>query len=88
MSRAYLRTFDDNLWLVSGIQYMPITIEQDAFVKNVLSITGASLFPLALSLLLPIFMHSIVSEKEEKLLEIMRMNGMKMTPYWAATLTF
>lgn len=57
---------------------MPLVGEDKAFIMRIISITGASLYPIALSLLLPIFMYVIVLEKEEKLLEMMKMNGMRM----------
>ena len=41
------------------------------------------IFPLSLSLLLPVFLYLIVLEKEERLIQMMRMNGMKITNYWA-----
>ena len=41
------------------------------------------IFPLALSLLLPVFLYLVVLEKEEKLIQMMRMNGMSIVNYWA-----
>lgn len=41
------------------------------------------IFPLSLSLLLPVFLYLTVLEKEEKLIQMMRMNGMSMLNYWA-----
>lgn len=67
---------------------MPLVGEDKAFIMRIISITGASLYPLALSLLLPIFMYVIVLEKEEKLLEMMKMNGMRMKDYWLMTFLF
>ena len=67
---------------------MPFVGEDKAFVMRIISITGATLFPLALGLLLPIFMYVIVLEKEEKLLEMMKMNGMRMRDYWFMTFLF
>jgi len=60
---------------------MPMVGEDMGYILRMVSITGASLYPLSLSLLLPIFMYIIVLEKEEKLLEMMKMNGMKMKDY-------
>ena len=57
---------------------MPIMGGDKGFLLRIISVTGASLYPLALSLLLPIFMYVIVLEKEEKLLGMMKMNGMRM----------
>ncbi len=67
---------------------MPIVGEDKGFILRIISVTGASLYPLALSLLLPIFMYVIVLEKEEKLLEMMKMNGMRMREYWLMTFLF
>lgn len=67
---------------------MPLVGEDTGFIMRIISVTGASLYPLALSLLLPIFMYTIVLEKEEKLLEMMKMNGMKMKDYWLITFLF
>lgn len=67
---------------------MPFVGEDKAFVMRIISITGATLFPLALGLLLPIFMYVIVLEKEEKLLAMMKMNGMRMRDYWLMTFLF
>lgn len=41
------------------------------------------IFPLSLSLLLPVFLYLTVLEKEERLIQMMRMNGMGMLNYWA-----
>ena len=55
---------------------------------RLLNILGSTLFPLSLSLLLPVFMYAIVLEKEEKLRELMKMNGMKMSTYWGITFLY
>lgn len=41
------------------------------------------IFPLSLSLLLPVFLYLTVLEKEERLIQMMRMNGMSMVNYWS-----
>ena len=88
VSRSYLRTINPEVYLISGVQYMPVIGEDKGFILRIISVTGASLYPLALSLLLPIFMYVIVLEKEEKLLEMMKMNGMRMREYWLMTFIF
>jgi len=55
---------------------MPTVLSSNQQIENLLNILGATLFPLALSLLLPVFMSSIVLEKEEQLISTMKMNGM------------
>ena len=46
------------------------------------------LFPLSLSLLFPVFLYLVVLEKEEKLIQMMRMNGMSMKWYWFVNFLF
>ena len=36
----------------------------------------------------PIFLFNIVNEKEKRLIEIMKINGMKMMNYWITTFLF
>ena len=67
---------------------MPAVVIADQQITRLLNLTGSTLFPLALSLLLPIFMYSIVLEKEEKLISFMKMNGMQMWKYWVINFLF
>ena len=75
VSRSYLNSINPNAWIVSGIQYMPIIGSDKGYILGIIGLAGACLYPIALGLLLPIFMYVIVLEKEEKLLEMMKMNG-------------
>lgn len=88
VSRSYLKLINPKVWLLSGIQNMPLVGEDVGLVLRIISMTGATLYPLALSLLLPIFMYTIVLEKEEKILEMMKMNGLRMREYWLITFLF
>lgn len=56
--------------------------DQNTFISGIINLAGASLYPLSLSLLLPVFMYAIVLEKEDRLIEMMKMNGMKIFNYW------
>ena len=47
-----------------------------------MSIAGIILYPILLSMNLPIFLHNIVFEKETKLIENMKINGLTMTNYY------
>lgn len=55
---------------------------------KLINVIGSLLFPLSLSLLLPVFLYAIVLEKEERLLQMMKMNGMKMNDYWVMQFIF
>ncbi|ORX81188.1 hypothetical protein BCR32DRAFT_232892 [Anaeromyces robustus] len=52
---------------------------------NVPSIIGAILYPWGVSFLIPIFVMSLVKEKEERYLVMMNMNGMKSSTYYIFT---
>lgn len=88
INKAYLHTIDRTRWIMSGVQYMPVQDQDKGWLMKLINIAGASLFPLSLSLLLPVFMYSIVLEKEERLLEMMKMNGLKMRNYWFVSFVF
>ena len=88
ISRSYLHQLNNSVWLISGIQYMPMKDQDKGWLLKIINITGASLYPLALSLLLPVFMYAMVLEKEERILAMMKMNGMKMMTYWTVNYLF
>ena len=88
VNRAYIHSLNNKVWVVSGVGYMPIINEDSKMVMKLISLTGSTLFPLCLSLLLPIFMYTLVHEKEEKLIIMMRMNGLKMSQYWIVSYLF
>ena len=43
---------------------------------------------MALSLLFPVMLYGLVLEKEEKLVQMMKMNGMKIYNYWLVYFLF
>ena len=62
---------------------MPLVyIKDTSLLDALLNIAGGSLYPISLSMLLPVFLYAIVLEKEEKLIEMMKMNGMRIINYW------
>lgn len=82
VNKAYLYEHNPKIVLVSGSQYMPFTLSEESFINKIMSILGATMYPIGLSVILPVFLYSLVLEKEEKLREMMKMNGMKMRNYW------
>lgn len=88
INRAYLHKVNDKVWLMTAINLMPMINEDKKMLAKFISITGSTLFPFSLSLLLPIFMYIIVHEKEEKLIMMMRMNGLRMSNYWLVNYIF
>lgn len=49
---------------------------------------GSCVIPAALSMGFPVFLYLIVLEKEMKLIEIMKINGMRMYNYWIVNFIF
>lgn len=88
ITKAFIHKKNPKYWTVSGVQYMPFQNQEGSFLSKIINLSGSSLFPLSLSLLLPVFMYAIVLEKEERLLEMMKMNGMRMRIYWLVAYIF
>ena len=82
MNKAYMKSIEPNLFVVTSVMTMPIEINQSANIERLIGFAGVIFFPMALSLLMPLFMYTIVLEKESRLVEIMKINGMKMRNYW------
>ena len=82
VSGAYIRHLTGKV-VKSGYGYMPLNQEGSFFVEILINTVATIIFPLSLSLLLPVFLYLIVLEKEERLIQMMRMNGMGMLSYWA-----
>jgi hypothetical protein len=67
---------------------MPFTPSMDLEIERIVSLAGMVLFPICLCISLPVFLYSLVLEKEMKLLENMKINGMKMKNYWLVNFSF
>lgn len=87
ITHSYIKTITMQP-VVSGYIYMPMNGEGSVFVDMLINTVASIIFPLSLSLLLPVFLYLIVLEKEEKLIQMMRMNGMKMSSYWLINFLF
>ena len=46
---------------------MPQNVNSREFYHALISLAGSTLYPIALGLLIPVFMYTIVLEKEERL---------------------
>lgn len=61
---------------------MPFTVQMDKEVSKIVNWTGVCVFPICLAISLPVILHALVSEKELRQVENMKINGMKMRNYW------
>lgn len=75
-----------NPWNIKFVQEMPYFASAD--ILAILEIFGTFLYPIALTLQLPIYLSIIVWEKEEKLREMMKAHGLKMSVYWLSNYIF
>lgn len=87
-NKAYFRKFFDNVVVMCGLQLMPYNQDDSGNIQRIINLAGATFYPLAISLLMPLFMYTIILEKEGKLIEIMKINGMKMRNYWLSLFTY
>eukprot|EP00835_Amoeboradix_gromovi_P001724 NODE_85_length_22318_cov_0.288492.p2 type:complete len:698 gc:universal NODE_85_length_22318_cov_0.288492:12104-10011(-) len=82
MTRGALKQLDSEADINHGIRNMPQLINNkidfnfDSFLADIL-------FPFALSFLFPIFVVTLTREKEDRILIMMKMNGLKATTYYA-----
>ena len=67
---------------------MPFKPNFDLEINRLVNVVGLLVYPFGLCLLLPIMIYSIVIEKEKKLIETMKINGLKMYNYWAINFAF
>ena len=68
--------------IAGSFLYMPFSGEDTSLVERAVNVIGSGLYPLGLSLLVPILLYMVVSEKEERQIEIMKMNGLDVRYYW------
>eukprot|EP00002_Diphylleia_rotans_P007930 TRINITY_DN1758_c0_g1_i16.p1 TRINITY_DN1758_c0_g1~~TRINITY_DN1758_c0_g1_i16.p1 ORF type:complete len:1757 (-),score=347.90 TRINITY_DN1758_c0_g1_i16:421-5691(-) len=68
------------------VRGMPFEEESDWYL--IIELFGTILYPLALTIQLPIYVYLIVMEKQEKLREMMKSSGMKMRTYWLSNYVF
>lgn len=61
---------------------MPFHAQVDKEVQKIINLIGMITYPICLALMMPIFLHHFVMEKENKLVDNMKINGLKMYNYW------
>ena len=60
LNNAYLKTINNTKSITASVLYMPPGSDNNILVDSLVNVIGASIFPLALSLLFPIFLYAIV----------------------------
>ena len=88
-NKAYINKLFPNVTIINGIQLMPIALEDnEENIQRIINVVGSIFYPMSITLLMPLFMYNIVIEKERQLIEIMRINGLKMRYYWISYFIF
>jgi hypothetical protein len=82
MNQAYMRSIFKDIYVTAGQQFMPFKPDVRTQSLKILNSIGCLTFPVILSLGMPAFLYTIVLEKENRLLENMKINGMQMINYW------
>ena len=82
LSQAFLQQHSQQEVIAGSYMYMPFSGEDKSFINKMINVIGSGLYPLGLSLLLPVLLFTAVSEKEERQVEIMKMNGLDGRLYW------
>jgi hypothetical protein len=82
MNNAYIRSVFNDTYVISGQQFMPFNAQLDKEVQKIINFIGVISFPVCISLCLPVFLHHLVMEKETRLVDNMKINGLKMFNYW------
>lgn len=67
INSAYFRHFFSQDLLISGIQIFPLSSTEGENVQRVINISGSTFYPLAISLMMPLFMYTIILEKDVNL---------------------
>ncbi|KAF2073997.1 hypothetical protein CYY_004704 [Polysphondylium violaceum] len=75
-----------NIAVLSGAWELPYQSASPAI--DIGSLLGGLFYPFALSFLLPLFVYSIVLEKQDKLRDLCLMMGLRMRNYWIVTYIF
>lgn len=66
-NRAYFKRLFNDTFVASGVQIMPFSSNDGENIQRIINVAGSTFYPLAISLLMPLFMYTIVLEKEVSL---------------------
>lgn len=88
MNQAYIRSIFNDTYLINGQQLMPFKPDVRDGADKIMNALGGINYPLYLSISMPVFLYTIVLEKEQRLIENMKINGLNMMNYWKVNYTF
>lgn len=73
---------------MGGVNFYPFDLNFDKEAERCVSIICVIVLPLCMCMALPVFVYQIVLEKELRLLENMKINGLRMSNYWIVSYLF
>lgn len=76
INNAYLRSIFSDTQIVSGMQFMPFKSQIARQTDKAVNAFAQNVYPVLLSLAMPVFLYNIVMEREYKLLMYMKINGL------------
>ena len=88
ITRNLVHSMNEQVFVLSGVNYLGMITSEMVFISGLLNMLGYAIYPLALGLGLPVFMFTIVYEKETKTKLIMKMHGMREMNYWLISIFF
>ena len=88
VNKAYIKNIFPDTTVVTGINNYPYKTDLQVFIDKIDAGETAFLLPFCLCLGLPVFMYSLVLEKEKRLLENMKINGLNLSNYWFVNFVF
>ena len=85
INNAYIHNEFEDTYIVAGHMFMPFTVRLDKELQKIVNFMGVIVFPICLSLAMPVLIYNLVLEKELRLLENMKINGLNVSTYWMVT---
>lgn len=82
INTAFLRMITQNTEWIIGTYAQPLPYVSQLPAFDIGSFLGLLLYPFAVSFVIAIYVNAIVREKQDRLREMMKMMGLKMTWYW------
>jgi len=88
INKAYIKSNFPSTTVITGINTYPYEPNLEFLMGKADASETAFLLPFCLCLGLPVFMYSLVLEKEKRLLENMKINGLNLKNYWFVNFVF
>lgn len=82
LTRNIMHNVNQKVFITSAYSYIPFSSYGKSILNSLYYVVCASLVPVAMGLLLPLFMYSAVLERETRIKGIMKSHGLTEVVYW------